>query len=411
MSEEQKTEIYQAEKNVVEQSGTSRKSDGEKWGIIGGVALILIALIVGISIYDSPSNRISRQLDLGQRYLDEQNYEQAIVEFNKAIEINPMSVEAYLGLADAYIGMNDYETATEVLQKGYELTADERLKRKWESISDNNQGAKDSSTNSELIETNENEETSEIVQKLEGLASLLDDGRTENMFQFDEVNFFGHDVHNMTKEVFDTIVIEQGYKFNSFDDEEPDWSHPIGWYPSRRPQDAPSIVGRNTNDDEYFDSWSFETYTETEEHMPIGVRNIYTYDTLENVLAEFGFSNGKEISDYINEFFTMKGHSVDIFHGDIGTTLYEVAIFNYGNNGEYLYFDFTGLTDIQNKIEYDYSNGTISKVGEEKENNIDTFNCFELKFGYSDGFIWLRFNQVDGQFIYLDESMFFINED
>ena len=128
MSEVQKTEIFQIEQNAVEKSGASWKSNGRKWGIIGGVALILIVLIIGFIIYNSPSKRLSRQLDLGNRYLEEQNYEQAIVEFDKAIAIDPMSVDAYLGKVQAYESMGDEEKAIEVLQTGYEITGDLRLK-------------------------------------------------------------------------------------------------------------------------------------------------------------------------------------------------------------------------------------------------------------------------------------------
>lgn len=150
--------------------------------------------------------------------------------------------------------------------------------------------------------SNNQEETNKIVQKLEGLASLLKEGCTENMFQFEEVTFFEKDVHNMTKEVFETILIENGFVLNSNSRDDPKWSKVSGWFPSGNYQSAPSITGMNSNDDEYYDFWSFKTYTETEEHMPIGVRDIYTYDALEDVLTELGFSNGKKIAAYINDF-------------------------------------------------------------------------------------------------------------
>lgn len=99
-----------------------------KRGILSVIVVILFALIVGITIYNAPANRLSRQLDLGQRYLEEQNYEQAIVEFDKAILIDPMSVDAYLGKVEAYESMGDEEKAIEVLQTGYEITSVSRLK-------------------------------------------------------------------------------------------------------------------------------------------------------------------------------------------------------------------------------------------------------------------------------------------
>lgn len=91
-------------------------------------AVILIALVAGFSIYNIPSNRLSRQLDLGQKDLEEQNYEQSVVEFDKAIAIDPMSVDAYLGKVQAYEGMGDTEKILETLQTGFGKTGDERIK-------------------------------------------------------------------------------------------------------------------------------------------------------------------------------------------------------------------------------------------------------------------------------------------
>ncbi len=105
------------------------KKPFQKRGIIAGIAaaVILFAVLIGIGIYNTPANRTSRHLNLGERYLEEQNYEQAVVEFDKVIAIDPMSVEAYLGKAQAYEGMGDLDKAYETLQIGYEKTGDERL--------------------------------------------------------------------------------------------------------------------------------------------------------------------------------------------------------------------------------------------------------------------------------------------
>ena len=73
--------------------------------IIPVISVIIIAVITGISIYNTPENRINRHLNLGQKYLEEQNYEQALVEFNKAIAIDSRNTYAYLGIAQVYEGM------------------------------------------------------------------------------------------------------------------------------------------------------------------------------------------------------------------------------------------------------------------------------------------------------------------
>ncbi len=69
-------------------------------------------------------------LDLGQKYLLDGNYEQAIIEFNKVIEIDPKNVEAYIGLAEAYASQGDYDSAISVLEQGYAETDNQALQDK-----------------------------------------------------------------------------------------------------------------------------------------------------------------------------------------------------------------------------------------------------------------------------------------
>lgn len=57
------------------------------------------------------------QYDLGMRYLNEQNYEEAIAAFNEAIRIDPRRAEAYLGMADVLLAMGETETAQELLER------------------------------------------------------------------------------------------------------------------------------------------------------------------------------------------------------------------------------------------------------------------------------------------------------
>lgn len=68
------------------------------------------------------------QYDLGIRYLSEGNYEEAIIAFTTAIEIDPKRPEAYQKAAEAYEGMGDMESAIAILKQGVDATADESLK-------------------------------------------------------------------------------------------------------------------------------------------------------------------------------------------------------------------------------------------------------------------------------------------
>ena len=91
--------------------------------------LMVFLLIVLTACGQSVEETWLEQYDLGVRYLSEGNYEEAIIAFTAAIEIEPKRAEAYLGLADAYIGSGDYEKAAEILQSGQEQCGD------WEGFS------------------------------------------------------------------------------------------------------------------------------------------------------------------------------------------------------------------------------------------------------------------------------------
>lgn len=101
---------------------------------IAAVLVVLLAIFIGINMYNAPKRQLAEQLDLGNRYLEEMDYEQAVLAFTKAIEIDPMSVDAHLGLVEAYIRQGDFDLALEAAEKGYEMTGDERLKEKADMI-------------------------------------------------------------------------------------------------------------------------------------------------------------------------------------------------------------------------------------------------------------------------------------
>ncbi len=60
------------------------------------------------------------QYDLGVRYLSEGNYEEAIIAFTAAIEIDPKRAEAYVGRGDAYIGLGETEENLTAARADYE---------------------------------------------------------------------------------------------------------------------------------------------------------------------------------------------------------------------------------------------------------------------------------------------------
>ena len=94
-------------------------------------------------------SRQTRGIELAERYLNEQNYEQAIIEFQKVLEIEPMNVDAYLGLANVYEEMGDIDKATEILQEGLEKTGDERIQQRLDDLLKQEEESTDTSAESE----------------------------------------------------------------------------------------------------------------------------------------------------------------------------------------------------------------------------------------------------------------------
>ena len=89
------------------------------WGLI-----IVIALFF-VGCQKTPTWQ--EQYDLGMRYLTESNYEEAILAFTTAIEIDPKQADAYIQLEKIYREIGDEAAAERIRAQGYELTGDERL--------------------------------------------------------------------------------------------------------------------------------------------------------------------------------------------------------------------------------------------------------------------------------------------
>ena len=77
--------------------------------------IINLLLVICLCACVSNAQKIQKQLEIGNKFLVDLDYEQAILAFNKVIEIDPKNTDAYLGLGDAYYGeaknSGDYRAA------------------------------------------------------------------------------------------------------------------------------------------------------------------------------------------------------------------------------------------------------------------------------------------------------------
>ncbi len=79
-------------------------------------AVLLIIIIVLMAGCKKKLN-FQQYLDIGDKYLLELNYEEAVVAFTKAIELEPREIGAYEKLASAYTAQGNTEQALETLNK------------------------------------------------------------------------------------------------------------------------------------------------------------------------------------------------------------------------------------------------------------------------------------------------------
>lgn len=84
------------------------------------LGIMLLCILTVSACGKSLEKQITEQLELGRKYLAEQNYEEAIIAFNKVIELEPQNKAAYLGLADAYIENSQTDEAITILENIHE---------------------------------------------------------------------------------------------------------------------------------------------------------------------------------------------------------------------------------------------------------------------------------------------------
>ena len=89
------------------------------------VAALMLVLVLGLCACKSTEAKWQEQYDLGMKYVSEGNYEEAIIAFAAAIEIDPNNADAYIGRADAYVVWADTERSgdeiTDEIMDWYQL--------------------------------------------------------------------------------------------------------------------------------------------------------------------------------------------------------------------------------------------------------------------------------------------------
>ena len=80
--------------------------------VIALVAAVLLAVML-LTACASGASKAADKIELGQKYLTELNYTEAVASFTEAIRLDPDNIQAYMGRAEAYLALGEYEKALE----------------------------------------------------------------------------------------------------------------------------------------------------------------------------------------------------------------------------------------------------------------------------------------------------------
>ena len=91
--------------------------------VLAGLLVFFCSIFIGF-FYQHNQNSYQHYMDLGNRYLSDLKYSEAVNAFTKAIDIEPKRAQAYEGRADAYANMQEYDLAIVDYERAIELAPD-----------------------------------------------------------------------------------------------------------------------------------------------------------------------------------------------------------------------------------------------------------------------------------------------
>ena len=135
------------------------------------ISSLFVAVILLLSLCactQSAEAQWQQQYDLGVRYLSEGNYEEAIIAFTAAIEINPKQADAYIGVSEAYMEIGNTGAAISILEEGLAETNSEEIKNRLDKINSVNNNESESAVR-ELPLTYQMLDSGGIVPEVENI--------------------------------------------------------------------------------------------------------------------------------------------------------------------------------------------------------------------------------------------------
>lgn len=112
--------------------GVFRTKERKVIAAILGIVIIIVLIIISTS---SKEKRIDEQAVMAENYLNAGSYEQAVGAYEKALSMKDSDqVALSIGLAEAYVGLEDFDKALEVLRACYQKSSTVKLEKKIEEV-------------------------------------------------------------------------------------------------------------------------------------------------------------------------------------------------------------------------------------------------------------------------------------
>ena len=87
------------------------------------ISYVLLCVLLLLSACSSKTDT-AMPYDLGMRYLENGDYDEAVLAFQAIIKIDPKNAAAYIGMADVYVRDGDLDKAIQVLQDAQDIVSD-----------------------------------------------------------------------------------------------------------------------------------------------------------------------------------------------------------------------------------------------------------------------------------------------
>ena len=133
------------------------------------LAVATAAIIGTVAIQATPANRVKRQLRLAQKYLNELNYEQAVLAYQEAISIDPKCEQAYFAIADICIKTNEEDKAVAILEQAQANMQTDALTARLDEVRKQAAAAKEARGESGSAGQNSNQGTSPTQPSASGI--------------------------------------------------------------------------------------------------------------------------------------------------------------------------------------------------------------------------------------------------